>query len=233
MIRAFDVATSLAASVARLGAGLNADSIGRRPEKLLEVYEFESCPYCRKVREALTAIDLEAMIYPCPRGGRKFRPKVKKLGGREQFPFLVDPNSGVSMYESDEIVEYLYSTYGAGSPPLLTRLGPINLASTFLASIYRPTTGRFALAHKQPTKPLELWSFEASPYCRIVREALTTLELPYRLHNVGKGSPSREEFVRRSGKMMVPYLADPNSGREMFESEEIVAYLFATYASKR
>ena len=42
-------------------------------------------------------------------------------------------------------------------------------------------------------------------------------------------SPSREAFVARSGKMMVPYLADPNTGKEMFESADIVAYLRSTY----
>jgi glutathione S-transferase len=64
-----------------------------------------------------------------------------------------------------------------------------------------------------------------------VREALCELELPYMLHNVAKGSPRREAFVARSGKMMVPYLFDPNTGREMFESADIVKYLSATYAA--
>ena len=30
--------------------------------------------------------------------------------------------------------------------------------------------------------------------------------------------------------MMVPYLFDPNTGKEMFESAEIVRYLDQTYA---
>jgi L-rhamnose isomerase len=38
------------------------------------------------------------------------------------------------------------------------------------------------------------------------------------------------ELGARSGKMMVPYLADPNTGTEMFESVDIVAYLLRTYA---
>ena len=83
---------------------------------------------------------------------------------------------------------------------------------------------------ESPDKPLELWSFEASPFCRIVREALCELEIPYVLHNVAKGSPRREAFVARSGKMMVPYLVDPNPDRAMFESADIVAYLERTYA---
>jgi glutathione S-transferase len=56
------------------------------------------------------------------------------------------------------------------------------------------------------------------------------LEIPYLLHNVGKNSPSRPAFEKRSGKMMVPYLVDPNTDTEMFESAEIVAYLERTYA---
>ena len=63
-----------------------------------------------------------------------------------------------------------------------------------------------------------------------MREVLCELELPYLLHNVGKGSPSREAFVKRSGKMMVPYLVDPNTGKEMFESDDIRDYLLTTYA---
>jgi len=83
-----------------------------------------------------------------------------------------------------------------------------------------------------PALPLELWSFEASPYCRIVRETLCSLEIPYLLHNVGKNSPSREAFVERSGKMQVPFLVDPNRAVEMFESADIVRYLNATYGAR-
>ena len=63
-----------------------------------------------------------------------------------------------------------------------------------------------------------------------MRETLCELELPYVLHNVARGSPKREGFVARSGKMMVPYLVDANTGTEMFESADIVAYLEQTYA---
>jgi glutathione S-transferase len=175
-------------------------------------------------------LDLEAIVHPCPPGGKRFRPKVRKLGGKEQFPFLVDPNTKKQMFESDDIISYLFETYGAGAPPLLLRMGGLTNATSFLASAARPFNGRSTVVSKAPKKPLELWSFEASPFCRLAREALCELEIPYLLHNVGKGSPSREAFVRRSGKMMVPYLVDPNTGKEMFESGDIVAYLYATYA---
>lgn len=230
MNRTLDVATSLAVSIARLGAGMQVGQIGRRPKKTLELYEFEACPYCRKVREALSVLDLEAMIYPCPKDGPRYRAEVKKRGGKAQFPYLVDPNTKQELYESDDIITYLFDQYGDGEVPLSLRLGPLTDASSMLASAWRPAMGARYRAAKAPAKPLELYSFEASPFSRIVRERLCALEIPYLLHNVAKNSPSREAFVERSGKMMVPYLIDPNTEAEMFESADIVRYLDRTYA---
>ncbi len=228
--RLLDVATSMFMTVSRLGAGVQAPRPIRRPAQPLELYEFEGCPFCRKVRDALTELDLEVMVYPCPKGGTVYRPKVVAEGGQAQFPYLVDPNTGTRMYESDDIVAYLFKTYGGRDPGLLVR-GTLATASSLLASAFRPTAGIHAVPSRRPAKPLELWSFEASPFCRIAREALCELELPYLLHNVGKDGEGRAAFVARAGKMMVPYLADPNTGKEMFESAEIRKYLYATYGA--
>jgi len=225
-----DVTTSMLTTVSRLGAGLSATAATRQPEQLLELYEFEACPFCRKVRDALSELDLEVMIYPCPKGGTTYRPKAVELGGQAQFPYLVDPNTDTRMYESDDIVDYLFATYGGREPGVLLR-GPLATVTSALASAFRPFGGASARPSRRPDTPLELWSFEASPFCRIVRETLCELELPYRLHNVGKHSPSRPDFVTRSGKMMVPYLYDPNTEREMFESAEIRQYLNDTYGA--
>jgi glutathione S-transferase len=230
MNRTLDVVSSLAATLARLGAGLRVGPTGRRPQQLLELYEFEGCPYCRKVREALSQLDLDALVFPCPKGGPRFREEVKAKGGKAQFPYLVDPNTGKALYESDDIVRHLYTEYGDGRVPALLAAGPLTNVGAMLASALRPGRGVRYRRARAPEQPLELWSFEASPFCRIVRETLSGLELPYRLHNVAKGSPRRAAFVERSGKMLVPYLADPNTGVEMFESADIVAYLERTYA---
>jgi glutathione S-transferase len=230
MNRMLDVASSLAATLARLGAGLRVGPVGRRPRQLLELYEFEGCPYCRKVREALSQLDLEALVFPCPKGGPRFREEVKAKGGKAQFPYLVDPDAGKALYESDDIVRHLFTEYGDGRVPALFAAVPLTDAGAMLASALRPGRGVRYRRARAPEQPLELWSFEASPFCRIVRETLSSLELPYRLHNVAKGSARRAAFVERSGRMLVPYLADPNTGVEMFESADIVAYLERTYA---
>ncbi len=230
MNRILDVTTSVAATLSRLGSGASVGNLGDRPDLPLELFEFESCPYCRKAREALSILDLEATIYPCPKEGPRFRKQVKNRGGKAQFPYFVDPNTGKEMYESDEIVKYLFESYGDGRVPWTLAAGALTDLTAGLASVARPLQGTYYERAKAPKKALELYSFEASPFCRIGREALCSLEIPYLLHNVAKGSPGREAFVERSGKMMVPYLIDPNTKTEMFESAEIVEYLRATYA---
>jgi glutathione S-transferase len=230
MNRFLDVATSLGATLLRVPAGLSVATLGKRPQQPLQLYEFEGCPFCRKVREALSMLDLEVDVLPCPKGGQRFRSEVVRMGGKAQFPYLVDPNTGKSMYESDEIIRYLFSEYGDGRVPWVLNLGPLTTASAGLAGLLRPGRGISYRKARAPERPLELWSFEASPFCRIAREALCSLELPYRLHNVAKGSASRAAFVERSGRMMVPFLVDPNTQVEMFESADIVAYLERTYA---
>lgn len=228
-----DVATSFAASVTRLGAGMKAKQAANTAAvKPVILYEFEGCPFCRKVREALTELDLSAEIRPCPKNGKRYRPELRARAGKAQFPYLIDPNTDWESYESATIVDYLFNTYGNGSTPgFLLKGNPIATLNSSFATAIRPLKGIKVTSAKQPQQPLELYSFEISPYCRIVRERLCELELPYILHNVGKESPSRDAFVERSGKMMVPYLIDPNTGVEMFESADIVDYLNQTYSA--
>ena len=230
LVRTLDVATSLGASAARLGTGMAVAHTGKRPAEPLVLYDFEACPFCRKAREALSILDLDAMIYPCPKGGRRFREELRRRGGKALFPYLVDPNTGQEMYESDDIVRHLFATYGDGSVPWMLALGPLTLAGSALASGWRLGRGERYRPARVPERPLELWSFEASPFSRLVREELCSLELPYLLHNVARGSAKRAAFIERSGKMMVPYLVDANTSTAMFESADIVRYLRKTYA---
>ena len=224
------VASSMLASSARV-AGAKVGPLGKRPAEPLELYEFEACPFCRKAREALTILDLTVRVMPCPKRGRHYRPWVIEAGGKRMFPYLVDVNTGISMYESDDIVEYLFRQYGAGPPPLHLRLGPLTAANSMAVSLWRGPNGavRRGQRAEQPERPLKLWSFEWSPYSRLVRERLCELELPYVLHNLAKNSPSRAEFRRLHGKVQVPYLEDPNTGARMFESADIIDYLDRIY----
>ncbi|KAK8633115.1 hypothetical protein V6N13_013969 [Hibiscus sabdariffa] len=204
--------------------------IGPRPEKLIEIYEFESCPFCRKVREIVSILDLDVLFYPCPKNGPTFRPKVTEMGGKQQFPYMVDPNTGVAMYESDEIIKYLVRNYGDGRVPFMLSLGPLTTLTEAFAMISRLEKGTYYTPSKLPPKPLEIWSFEGSPFCKIAREVLVELELPHIQRSCPRGSPKRNILLEKAGHFQVPYLEDPNTGVQMFESAEIVDYLRATYA---
>jgi len=82
LARFIDVTTATAASAARPNFGNFYYERSKVPEQPLELYEFEVCPFCRIAREALSALSLDPIIYPCPRGGKLFREKVKSAGGR-------------------------------------------------------------------------------------------------------------------------------------------------------
>ncbi|XP_058204915.1 uncharacterized protein LOC131318895 [Rhododendron vialii] len=203
--------------------------LGPRPEKPIEIYEFESCPFCRKVREIVAVLDLDVLFYPCPRNGPNFRPKVGQMGGKQQFPYMVDPNTRVAMYESDDIIKYLVGKYGDGNVPFMLSLGLLTTLTEGFAMIGRMGKGSSYTPSKLPPKPLEVWAYEPSPFCKIVREVLVELELPHLLRSCARGSPKRQILYEKAGHFQVPYLEDPNTGVQMFESAEIVEYLRATY----
>ena len=247
-----NLASSSLATALRTGVGVSARPAAKKPAKLLQLYEFEGCPYCRLVREALTELDLDAMIYPCPKGGKRFRPRATKLGGKAQFPLLVDPNTGEQMYESMDIIAYLFETYGERPLPLKWRVGPLQKLGSTVTGIARGMSGVRARPSKRPAKPLQLYSFESSPFARLVRDLLCELEIPYVLRSAGRtrvadwvpppvrdslnmqsdpDQKNRKALFERAGRVSIPYLVDPNTGEEMAESEDIIRYLTETYAT--
>jgi glutathione S-transferase len=245
-------ATSLAATMWRLGAGIATEPRAERPPLLFELYEFEACPYCRIVREALTELDLDAMIRPCPKGGSRYRHIVVEKGGKLQFPYLVDPNTGESMYESADIVRYLFETYGDGRVPLRWQAPALQQFGSALAGMWRYAAGRTARPSVAPAQPLELYSFEGSPFARLVRERLCELEIPYILRSMGRstatdwlppavrdamhvqGEPqtlNRKVLLERTGRVTVPYLIDPNCNVATGETAAIIEHLQTTYGT--
>ena len=83
----------------------------------LELYHLQGCPYCKKVTDALSELDLEYEIHSVAQS-RSNRPEVEKVSGQRGVPVLVDRTNGIDgMAESDDIVAYLYEEYGDGQQP--------------------------------------------------------------------------------------------------------------------
>jgi hypothetical protein len=124
----------------------------------------------------------------------------------------------------------------------LSHVAPLTLRGVFSLCIFRIGSSQ---AHNCiPLKP--------SPYSRLVRELLCELETTYIVRNVGKtsgsiaesfppiirhnkmknympGTENRRKFLERAGKIMVPYIVDPNTSTAMWETADIRQYLKATY----
>ena len=211
-----------------------------RPAQTLELFAFEGCPFCQRVREAFTLLDLPYQHKPCPKGGRLWRPEGGRLvegvrgpGASPQFPILLD--GGTTMLESGTIVSHLFEKYGpgAGSVPYSLRSDVLVGLGCGLSRAVRAGKG----VHARPTKatttmqPLVLWGYEPSPFVRLVREVADELELPVLVNSAARGSVRRPELVARWGSAQFPCLEDPNSGVAMYESAAIVEYLETTYGA--
>lgn len=250
------VVQALASALTAGGRGVSGTAFPKQPEKSLKLYEFEGSPFCRRVREVLTLLNLDYEVYPCPKGGARYRNIVKEKGGKLRFPFLIDENTGIKMYESKDIIDYLFKHYGkSGKTPKKYSDYPKYPVVAFAGTLINGARGVWInqkiINREAPEQLLELWGFEASPFTRVVRGVLTELELPFKFHNVpkerwqdmgpavlrlkpGKYQPlkggKREKVIEIMGRdIQVPYLVDPNTNVKMFESAKIVKYLEKQY----
>ncbi|GMI13309.1 hypothetical protein TrLO_g11463 [Triparma laevis f. longispina] len=241
-----DTLTSGIASIARIPFGTNvapeltSGSGERPPASSIRIYEFEGCPFCRRVREIATHLDLEYTAVPCGQGSRH-REYVKKAAesignSSPTFPYMEDEAAGVKLFESEDIMNHLISTYGggAGLPKPAEYFLPSTIITGWVPTLMRLFKGGKVVESvvEEPDEPLVLWNYEGNQFCRLVREAMVELDLTYVVKSIGKGSPRREELRELAGTTVAPFFEDLNTGKKMGDSADIVEYLFRTYSSK-
>ncbi len=201
------------ASVLRMGVGAAGAPV--EPAEPLILYEFEGCPFCRIAREAVSEVGVTTIMRPCPRNGARFRPAVEALGGKTQFPFLIDPNANAAIYDSGDIAVYLYKTYGACvNRPVLHWLGPVNILLSQLGVLACFFAGSFATPSRKADPPLEFYGSERNPGARLARQTLCEMQL---------------EYVWRPQWAGAPRLVDAGAGRELKGASSIRRYLRETY----
>jgi len=253
--------------ILRGGRGVMGTKAPMQPQKSLILYEHEACPYSGRVREVMTLLNLDYESRPSPHKGHVYRDELKVLAGKAQVPFLIDENvakgeAGNQILDSQAIIDHLFANYSKKgfTPDNYQRQSKKDNASLVnkaasVASMMRGVKAAHPkknLARGKPDQLLHLYGFEASPFCRLVREKLSELEVGYINHNVAReqiqdigafgfhltlgeyqpikgGKRDRLMHEEIEGKLLFPYLVDPNTDTKMYESQDIIDYLEANY----
>ena len=72
----------------------------------LILYALDGCPYCEKVHDALDdyGVEYETRWVDALHSERD---EVKRISGQRGVPVLIDEGAGVTMNESDNVLEYV------------------------------------------------------------------------------------------------------------------------------
>jgi glutathione S-transferase len=91
---------------------MSAESTDEQPP--ITLYRLQACPFCERVVRRLQELGLDYQSrFVEPMHGK--RDVVKRVAGVRTVPVIVDRNTGVTMAESANVVEYLDRTYGEGT----------------------------------------------------------------------------------------------------------------------
>lgn len=74
------------------------------------LYRLEGCPYCERVVDRLDDLGLDYDSV-WVEGMHSRRDAVKRVSGQREVPVLVEDDVGVTMVESERIMEYLDTAY--------------------------------------------------------------------------------------------------------------------------
>jgi len=75
----------------------------------IELYALEGCPFCLNVHDALEEASIDYDTHWTD-GLHSKRNEVKRVSGQRGVPVLVDEERGVTMSESENILEYVENT---------------------------------------------------------------------------------------------------------------------------
>ena len=236
-----DTITSSIAGFMRLGRGSQVTPAARgqdvpRPDKPLILYSYDGNQFCRLVREVLTELDI---VYELKSAGKQ-SPRRQELaeitGGSSQCPYLIDPNTGVSMPESADIVEYLYKTYAKYTPPneillflsenFMPLLKPIfQLLAPLQAGSSREETLQYQedlevaqaeIVVETMSSPVVVYTYKLSPFCSEATLLLDRLGVEYKEISLGQewipglitpeGALKRAALLDMTGQSSLPHI---------------------------
>lgn len=207
-----------------------------RPGQPLVLYSYEGNQFCRLVREVLTELDI---VYELRSAGKE-SPRRSELGyitgGSSQCPYLVDPNTGVDMAESRDIVEYLYKTYARWTPPtelleymsesVMPLLKPVfQTMAPLQAGSSQEDKGAYEQGAADAKQQIEadiqanavvVYTYELSPFCLEATDLLTRMGVAFKEVSLGKewlpglitpeGAQTRAALLEVTGQSSLPHV---------------------------
>lgn len=72
---------------------------------MLDLFVLETCPYSQKVMRFMKENNIPYHKHDVE--DSENLEELIELGGEQQVPFLYDEDNDISMYESDDIIEYV------------------------------------------------------------------------------------------------------------------------------
>jgi anaphase-promoting complex subunit 7 len=234
--------TNVMTNVLRLGRGsvvseaasCNAVHVVPRPVQPLILYSYEGNQFSRLVREVLTELDI---VYELRSVGKKSNRREELAafqGGSSQCPHMIDPNTGVQLAESIDIIQYLYRTYALWTPPnevlegiskillpwvrpILSALAPVQAG---FAAEEPDQYGKEIAVYKKKiekqvaSEPVVIYTYALSPFCMEAKKLLDNLDIDYKEISLGGqwipgliaqgGSQKRAALLELTGQSSLP-----------------------------
>eukprot|EP00986_Skeletonema_menzelii_P008965 scaffold3933_cov155-Skeletonema_menzelii.AAC.1 len=177
-----------------------------RPEKPLVLYSYEGNQFCRLVREVLTELDIVYELRSAGKGSPRREELASITGGSSQCPYLIDPNTGIKMPESKDIVEYLYKTYADFTPPSELLQSVSELVTPLLKPVYKAIAPIQAGSSREnefeykselaeakakifdeiASAPVVIYTYTLSPFCTEATALLDSAGISYKEVSLGK-----------------------------------------------
>jgi anaphase-promoting complex subunit 7 len=212
-------------------AASDAFNVVPRPFKPLVLYSYEGNQFCRLVREVLTELDIVYELRSVGKHSSRREELADFSGGSTQCPYMIDPNTGVRMAESTDIIRYLYRTYALWTPPseilegiskiLLPWFRPILTALAPVQAGGEPSQYEKELAfHKSKiekevaSEPVVIYTYSLSPFCIEAKKLLDNLDIDYKEISLGAewlpgligqgGAQKRAALLEMTGQSSLP-----------------------------
>lgn len=81
---------------------------------MLTLYFKPTCPFCQRVIQMAENLNVKLEMKDITEDEAALAELIEK-GGENQVPFLVDSEKGASMYESNDIIEYIRDNYSGSN----------------------------------------------------------------------------------------------------------------------